>query len=212
MSASQKCKTTMKKAFILIIVVISTITCNPIKQKTYTKVKYPKTVKKPIIDTYFNNKIIDNYRWLEDDKSEATKKWVITENEVTFKYLNQIPYKEQIKKRLSDLWNYEKLGVPFKEGDYTYFYKNNGLQNHNVLYRTKENGVNEVFLDPNTFSKDGTTSLGIVIRFLNNYFVYLFNAKTIKFNSYREFIRIKLFTAYAIEPKECNSYSIFNLH
>ena len=121
---------------------------------------YPKTNKKPVVDSYFGTEIIDNYRWLEDDKSNETKAWVKAENKVTFNYLEQIPYREKLKNRLSELWNYEKIGTPFIEGDYTYFSKNDGLQNQNVVYRTKENSDTEVFLDPNTFSKDGTTSLG----------------------------------------------------
>ncbi|APZ45751.1 S9 family peptidase [Polaribacter reichenbachii] len=121
---------------------------------------YPKTNKKPVIDSYFETEIIDNYRWLEDDESEETKTWVKAQNKVTFKYLDQISYRKKLKNRLSELWNYEKVGTPFKEGDYTYFYKNDGLQNQYVVYRKKGGGDAEVFLDPNTFSEDGTTSLG----------------------------------------------------
>ncbi|MEO9571000.1 MAG: prolyl oligopeptidase family serine peptidase [Polaribacter sp.] len=121
---------------------------------------YPKINKKPVIDSYFGIEIIDNYRWLEDDRSKETEAWVKAENKVTFDYLSKIPYREQLKSRLSELWNYEKIGTPFKEGDYTYFSKNDGLQNQNVIYRTKGNSDAEIFLDPNTFSKDGTTSLG----------------------------------------------------
>lgn len=124
--------------------------------------KYPKTIKKPIIDDYFGNKIIDNYRWLEDDRSTETKSWVKSENEFTFDYLSQIPYRKELKDRLTTLWNYEKIGVPYKEGDYTYYYKNDGLQNHNILYRKNNLNKEEIFLNPNTFSKDGTMSLGIV--------------------------------------------------
>ncbi|PQJ68907.1 prolyl oligopeptidase family serine peptidase [Polaribacter butkevichii] len=121
---------------------------------------YPKTNKKPVVDSYFGIDIVDNYRWLEDDESPETKAWVKEENQVTFKYLDQIPYRKQLKERLSKLWNYEKIGTPFIEGDYTYFSKNDGLQNQNVIYRTKGNSEPEIFLDPNTFSEDGTTSLG----------------------------------------------------
>ena len=99
--------------------------------------KYPKTTKNPVIDTFFGTTVIDNYRWLEDDKSAATKAWVTTQNDVTNAYLSKIPYKEQLKNRLSALWNYEKIGTPFIEGDYTYFSKNNGLQNQDVIYRKK---------------------------------------------------------------------------
>ena len=121
---------------------------------------YPKTEKIPVIDTYFETDVIDNYRWLEDDKSKATEAWVKAENKVTFDYLSKIPYRSKLKERLSKLWNYEKVGTPFTEGDYTYFSKNNGLQNQSVIYRKKGDNEAEVFLDPNTFSDDATTSLG----------------------------------------------------
>jgi len=120
---------------------------------------YPKTNKIDISDAYFGITIKDPYRWLEDDRSAETKVWVEAENLVTQNYLNRIPFRNAIKSRLETLWNYEKYTAPFKEGDYTYFYKNNGLQNQYVLYRQKEKTNPEVFLDPNTFSKDATTSL-----------------------------------------------------
>jgi prolyl oligopeptidase len=120
---------------------------------------YPKTNKIDISDTYFGNTIKDPYRWLEDDRSTETKAWVEAENLVTQNYLNRIPFRPAIKSRLETLWNYEKFTAPFKEGEYTYFYKNDGLQNQYVLYRQKEKGNPEVFLNPNTFSKDATTSL-----------------------------------------------------
>ena len=124
---------------------------------------YPKTTKKPVVDSIFGTTVIDNYRWLENDKSPETEAWVKAENEVTFDYLSKIPYREQLKDRLTALWNYEKVGTPFIEGDYTYFSKNNGLQNQSVIYRKKDDADEpEVFLDPNTFSDDATTSLGAV--------------------------------------------------
>ncbi len=123
------------------------------------KMAYPKTNKIDIADTYFGNTINDPYRWLEDDRSAETKAWVEAENKVTQNYLNRIPFRPAIKSRLETLWNYEKYTAPFKEGDYTYFYKNDGLQNQYVLYRQKDKSKPEVFLDPNTFSKDATTSL-----------------------------------------------------
>ena len=128
------------------------------KQKSI-KLNYPKTIKKAVIDTLFGTEIIDNYRWLEDDRSKETESWVKAENEVSFNYLSQIPFREQLKRRLTELWNYEKLSAPFIEGDYTYFYKNDGLQNQNVIYRKKD-GKETLFLDPNTFSENATTSLG----------------------------------------------------
>ena len=122
--------------------------------------KYPETRKADNVDTYFGTNVPDPYRWLEDDRSEETAKWVQSQNEVTFDYLSKIPFRDAIKSRLEELWNYERIGAPFNEGSYTYYYKNNGLQNQSVLYRKDKNGNEEVFLDPNAFSKDGTTSLG----------------------------------------------------
>jgi prolyl oligopeptidase len=123
-------------------------------------VTYPETKKVDTVDTYFGEQIADPYRWLEDDRSAETEAWVKAQNEVTFGYLDKIPFRKQLKERMEKLWNYEKISAPFKEGNYTYFYKNNGLQNQSVLYRKDQNGKEEIFLDPNTFSKDGTTSLG----------------------------------------------------
>ncbi len=120
---------------------------------------YPRTNKTDVSDTYFGTKINDPYRWLEDDRSAETKDWVDAENRVTQNYLSKIPFRQAIKQRLETLWNYEKFTAPFKEGDYTYFYKNDGLQNQYVLYRQKDKAKPEIFLDPNTFSKEGTTSL-----------------------------------------------------
>jgi prolyl oligopeptidase len=124
-----------------------------------TKLTYPVTAKGEVVDTYFDSQVADPYRWLEDDRSAETGEWVKTQNKVTFDYLAQISYREQIKQRLEALWNYEKIGAPTTEGDYTYFYKNDGLQNQFVVYRQKAGAAAEVFLDPNTFSADGTTSL-----------------------------------------------------
>ncbi|MDO5509878.1 MAG: prolyl oligopeptidase family serine peptidase [Weeksellaceae bacterium] len=121
--------------------------------------KYPETKKGNVSYTHFGTTVQDPYRWLEDDRSADTKAWVAAQNQVTFNYLNQIPFRQQLKDQLTKLWNYERFSAPFVEGDYTYFYKNDGLQQHSVLYRIDKNGKEEVFLDPNKFSKDGTTSL-----------------------------------------------------
>jgi prolyl oligopeptidase len=126
---------------------------------TAQKINYPKTNQIEHIDTYFGAKINDPYHWLEDDKSPETESWVKSQNEVTNNYLSKIPFREELKNRLTKLWNYEKISAPTKEGNYTYFYKNNGLQNQSVMYRKDNKGNEIVFLDPNTFSKDGTTSL-----------------------------------------------------
>ena len=123
------------------------------------KMTYPKTKKTDVVDTYFGTKVTDPYRWLEDDRAKDTQAWVKAENTVTQNYLAKIPYRDAIKTRLEKLWNYEKFSAPFKEGEFTYFYKNDGLQNQYVLYRQKEGSQPEVFLDPNKFSKDATTSL-----------------------------------------------------
>ena len=120
---------------------------------------YPVTKKDNTADTYFDTEVPDPYQWLENDEAEDTKAWVIEQNKVTQDYLSQITYRESIHKRLETLWNYEKYSAPFKEGAYTYYYKNDGLQSQSVLYRQPEGGEAEVFLDPNTFSADGTTSL-----------------------------------------------------
>lgn len=123
------------------------------------KMQYPKANKGNQTDLYFGNSVTDPYRDLEND-SEATKKWVDQEVAFSERYLSQIPYRQEIVKQLTDIWNYEKIGAPFKEGDYTYYYKNNGLQAQSVLYRThNKTKTTEVFLDPNKFSEKGTTSL-----------------------------------------------------
>lgn len=124
-----------------------------------TGFQYPDTKKKPVTDRYFDTEVVDNYRWLEDDLSEDTAEWVAEQNEVTFSYLDQIPYRAQLADRLQSIWDYPKQTAPFKEGDFTYFYRNTGLQNQYVLFRSTKKGGEEVFLNPNTFSKDGTTSL-----------------------------------------------------
>ncbi len=120
---------------------------------------YPDTQKEDVTDLYFDVAVSDPYRWLENDTSAATKAWVSEQNKVTNDYLSQIPFRSMIKERLTRLWNYEKFSAPFREGAYTYFYKNDGLQNQYVLYRQKGSDDAEVFLDPNKFSADGTTSL-----------------------------------------------------
>ncbi len=121
--------------------------------------RYPVTRKVEQTDNYFGTAVSDPYRWLEDDRAEDTKAWVVAQNNTTNAYLAQIPFRDAIKARLKELWNYEKYTAPFKEGGYTYFYKNDGLQNQYILYRQKGNGAPEVFLDPNKFSSDGTSSL-----------------------------------------------------
>lgn len=125
---------------------------------------YPATTKVPHTDTYFKQQVSDPYHWLEDDRSPQTAAWVKSENEVTRRYLDAIPFRGAVLERLRELLNYERLSAPFHEGQWDYFYRNSGLQNHAVLYRTPHNTkaqtqAPEVFLDPNTWSIDGTTAL-----------------------------------------------------
>ena len=145
--------THMKTTYFLALLLVFASCQSKISMK-----EYPMTEKKEVIDTYFGVEVVDNYRWLEDDLSEETAQWVKQQNEVTFDFLNQIPIKNALTERLTELWNYEKLSAAFKRGDYTYFYKNDGLQNQYVVYREKDD-EEEVFLDPNSFSDDGTVSL-----------------------------------------------------
>ncbi|MFD1094587.1 prolyl oligopeptidase family serine peptidase [Salegentibacter chungangensis] len=132
---------------------------NP-EQNTEITLNYPETKKVDTVTNYFGTEVKDPYRWLEDDRSTETEEWVKAQNKITFGYLEKIPFRKDLKKRLSELWNYEKISAPKKEGDYIYFSKNDGLQDQYVVYRKKsEDGEAEVFLDPNKFSEDGTTSL-----------------------------------------------------
>ena len=155
----------MKKLMLPIITALVLVGCksgNVSKNQTNT-VTYPKTKKVDTVTNYFGTQVKDPYRWLEDDMSEETARWVEDQNKTTFGYLENIPFREELKQRLTTLWNYEKVGAPFKEGDYSYFYKNDGLQNQYVIYRYKtgqDPNKTEVFLDPNTFTEDGTISLG----------------------------------------------------
>ncbi len=126
------------------------------------KISYPKTTKKERIDDYFGIKVEDPYYWLEDDNSEETKQWVIAQNQVTFDYLNKIPFRDKIRQRLTDLWNYERLSPPSKEGPYFVYFKNTGMQNQDVLYIREMGSEEKILLDPNALSKDGTTSIGTI--------------------------------------------------
>ena len=144
----------MKNNLIIFCLIFLFISCDSNQRNNYHL-----TEKIPVTDDYFDTEVVDNYRWLEDDMSQETGNWVAKQNETTFDYLNEIPFREQLKNRLTDLWDYEKISSPFREGNYTYFYKNTGLQNQSILYKTKDDGESKIFLDPNLFSIDGTTSL-----------------------------------------------------
>jgi prolyl oligopeptidase len=147
----------MKIVSLFILCFIAMAACSPKKKG---RVKYPATIKVDTVDTYFGTQVADPYRWLENDTTQETAEWVKAQNEVTFAYLNNISYRDKLKTRLEKVFNYERLSAPFKEGDFYYFYKNNGLQNQSVLYRKRqEKGEPEIFLDPNEFKEDGTISL-----------------------------------------------------
>ncbi|MDO6491227.1 MULTISPECIES: prolyl oligopeptidase family serine peptidase [unclassified Cellulophaga] len=148
----------MKQISIFIFTAITFVACKSPSKKEAIMTSYPSTNKVDTVTNYFGTNVADPYRWLEDDRSTETESWVKEQNKTTFGYLDQIPFRKDIKQRLEKLWNYEKLGSPSKEGDYIYFSKNNGLQNQSVIYRKKDD-KEEVFLDPNKFSEDGTTSL-----------------------------------------------------
>ncbi len=133
-------------------------------QKVMTKnesgnISYPESKKVAHTDTYFGEKVEDPYRWLEDDMAADTKDWVQKQAAFTENYLKNITFRDKLRQELKELWNYERVSAPWKEGDYTYFSKNDGLQAQSIIYRTDKNGKTEVFLDPNKFSADGTTSL-----------------------------------------------------
>ncbi len=141
-----------------VVVAMLLFSCN---QKSMQKVTYPQTRKVDTVDSYFGTKIADPYRWLEDDNSAETAEWVKEENKVTFDYLHQIPYRNKIKERLTQIWNFEKVSVPWRKGSYYFFFKNDGVQNQSVLYVQEGlNGTPRVLLDPNSLDKNGTTSLG----------------------------------------------------
>ncbi|MEJ7588307.1 MAG: prolyl oligopeptidase family serine peptidase [Ferruginibacter sp.] len=156
----------MTKVFIFFLGTLILSACNNAFQPSITNskpidVKYPSTKKDTLIkDVYFGTTVTDPYRWLENDTSKETGEWVKLENEVTQNYLEQIPFRAAIGKRYEHLFNYEKFSAPTRQGNFIYYNKNSGLQNQSVMYRESlGGGPAEVFLDPNTFSKDGTTSL-----------------------------------------------------
>jgi prolyl oligopeptidase len=157
----------MQKIVFLLMLVLALYSCQQgnntdvasAKQESM-KLEYPQTSKGEVVDEYHGKTVADPYRWLEVDTAEDVKDWVEAENKVTHGYLEQIPFREAIRERLENLLNYERYSAPFKEGEFTYYSKNDGLQDQSVIYRQKEEGTEaEVFLDPNKFSEDGTTSL-----------------------------------------------------
>lgn len=149
----------MKKLAVILIAFVPMIfvACNS------NRVKYPETKKIDVVDNYFRTAVPDPYRWLEDDKSPEVAEWVKAQNQVTFNYLNSIPFRSKIKDRLTEIWNYTSMGIPFREGGRYYFFKKDGLQNQSILYTMESlNSEPKVLLDPNTFSEDGTVALSTI--------------------------------------------------
>ena len=124
------------------------------------KITYPETAREGVVDNYHGTEVADPYRWLEDDMSERTAEWVKAQNEVTFGYLNSLPQREAIRKRLTELWNYPLQSAPSKRGEWYYISRNSGLQNQSVIYRKRNlsDTEEELFFDPNTLSEDGTVA------------------------------------------------------
>ena len=147
------------KRFLIVLFYFFSVSCN--KSVENRHLIYPITAKGDHIDVYHGQNIPDPYHWLEDDMSAETGAWVNAQNKVTFEYLNKIPFRNRLKDRIKSLYDYERISAPFKEGDYEYFYRNTGLQDHSIVYRNRinSNAEPEVFLDPNTFSDDGTIAL-----------------------------------------------------
>ena len=158
----------MKRMIISFLALSFMISCT---EKT---IQYPSTKKGEVKDTYFGTEVQDPYRWLEDDNSKETADWVKTQNQLTFGYLAKLPFRDKIKSRLTELWDYPKYGTPFKEAGKYFFFKNNGLQNQSVLYTTADLATApSILLDPNILTADGTAALsGIEISNDGKYLVY----------------------------------------
>jgi prolyl oligopeptidase len=157
------------KTLIFPLLLISMMACtnNPPFQ-------YPETRKGEVVDNYHGTKVADPYRWLEDDMSEETRAWVKAQNEVTFAYLESIPFRNKVKERMTEVLDYPKMGLPFKEGEHYFYTYNTGLQNQDIIYvRDQPDGEGVVFLDPNKFSEDGTVAISAVsVSNDHRYFAY----------------------------------------
>ncbi len=151
----------LKKTTKIILLSVLVACTNSEKKDEQAKLNYPITKKVDTVDTYFGTKVNDSYRWLEDDKSEETGEWVKAQNKVAFDYLATIPFRDKIKERLTQIWNFEKRSTPFKKGGQYFYYKNDGIQNQNVLFVQEGlSGTPKMLLDPNALAADGTVSLG----------------------------------------------------
>lgn len=149
----------------VIAVSVFNYSCQQKKEMKMTaeKITYPQTEKQDVVDDYFGTKVADPYRWLEFDTAANVGSWVAAENKVTSDYLSKIPYRNKIKERLTEIFNYPRYASPFRAGDYYFFTKNDGLQNQSVIYFQKGlEGKPEVFLDPNTMTADGTAAISLL--------------------------------------------------
>ncbi len=151
----------MDKKWLALLIVFELVWLPGCKKEE--KIAYPVTKKVDQVDDYFGTKVADPYRWLEDDNAADVKEWVKAQNDVTFGTLAKIPFREKIRKRVTDIFNYPRYSSPFRVGEYYFFYKNDGLQNQSVIYIQKGlEGRPEVFIDPNQLSPDGTVRIGLI--------------------------------------------------
>ncbi len=148
-----------KRFLNLALVLLALASCKT-EPEPMSRFQYPETRRDSVVDNYHGTSVADPYRWLEDDRSEETAAWVKAQNELTFGYLNSIPFRPGIEARLNQIWNYERFSAPVKKGERYYFFKNDGLQNQSVMYFQQGlDGQPQVFLDPNALSEDGTVAL-----------------------------------------------------
>ncbi len=149
------------RKFLIVFMLVFLSTYVSYSQTASGKFIYPQTKKVDTVDEYFGKKIADPYRWLEDDNSAETAEWVKEENKLTYSYLDKIPFRDKIKTRLTEMWNYAKVSAPWKRGNYYFFFKNDGIQNQSVMYvQEGVSGSPRVLIDPNALDEKGTTSLG----------------------------------------------------
>ncbi|MFA7380280.1 MAG: prolyl oligopeptidase family serine peptidase [Bacteroidia bacterium] len=150
----------MKHTTYLFSIILLATACNQKSATVQEQLNYPYSIKSDHKDNYFGTEVADPYHWLENENSDTTAQWVDKQNEVTFAYLDKIPFRKQIKDRLTQLWNYPKFGAPFKSGNKYFMYRNNGLQNQSILFQMdKADAEGKELIDPNKLSTDGTVSL-----------------------------------------------------
>ncbi|MFM9053022.1 MAG: S9 family peptidase, partial [Bacteroidota bacterium] len=147
----------------LVIVFVSTVVSGYCQSFEKNGIAYPATQRNDVAEEYFGTNVSDPFRWLEYDTAANVANWVAEENKTTFDYLSRIPYREKIKNRLTQIFNYARYGVPFRVGEYYFFTKNDGLQNQAVIYIQKGlEGTPEIFIDPNTLLRDGTAAVSLL--------------------------------------------------